>query len=67
MDTQKINGIPLREAESNDEKILLGFLNQEAERVDFGQIVVEFQIRNGRVVHMRSTEVSRTLNVGKPS
>jgi len=62
----KINKVPLREAETKEEKLLLGFLMQEAERVEFGQIVVEFTIRNGKITYMKSNEISRTFNVGTP-
>jgi len=62
----KINKVPLKEAETREEKLLLGFLSQEAERVEFGQIVVEFTIRNGKITYMKSNEISRTFNVGTP-
>ena len=62
----KINKIPMREAESKEEKLLLGFLHQEVERVQFGQIVVEFTIKNGVITYMKSNEISRTFNVGSP-
>ncbi len=66
LQAKKINKVPQREAETQEEKLLLGFLNQEALRIDYGQIVVEFTIRNGKVVHLKSNEISRTFNVGAP-
>lgn len=60
----KINDVPQREAETKEEKLLLGFLYQEAQRVGFGQIVLEFNIRDGKLVHVKSKEISRTFNVG---
>ena len=62
---EKINNVPLREAETQEEKLLLGFLNQEAERVEWGKIVVEFTIQSGKVAHIKSSEISRTFQVGK--
>lgn len=61
----KINDVPQREAETKEEKLLLGFLHQESERVGFGQIVLEFNIRGGKLVHVKSKEISRTFSVGK--
>ncbi len=63
---KKINNVPQREAETPEEKLLLGFIHQEAQRVEFGQIVVEFTIRNGKIAYMKSNEISRTFNVGTP-
>jgi hypothetical protein len=59
-----INNVPMREAETKEEKLLLGFLNQEAERIGWGQIVVELTVRNGVIVIIKSNEISRTFNVG---
>lgn len=59
-----INNVPMREAETREEKLLLGFLNQEAERIGWGQIVVEVTVRNGVVTVIKSNEISRTFHVG---
>ena len=55
----------MRSAETKDEKLLLGFLHQEAKRIGYGKIVVEFTIRNEAVVHMNSNEITRSFNFGK--
>ena len=59
-----INGVPLREAETNDERLLLGFLNQEAQRIQYGTVVCDFSVRNGKIDRIRSQEISRTFNIG---
>lgn len=59
-----INQIPQKEATTKEEKLLLGFLEQEAKRIGFGGFMVEFTIRDGRVQHMKCTEVNRTINIG---
>lgn len=61
---KQINQVPLRDAETKEEKLLLGFLKQEVDRVDYGQIVLEFNVQNGKIVHIKSKEVSRTFKVG---
>lgn len=63
---KKINNVPLREAETKEEKLLLGFLNQEAQRIDWGTIVVEFTVQEGKIVRIKSNEISRTFKVGEP-
>jgi len=60
----KINKVPLKEADTREEKLLLGFLMQEAERIDWGEIVLEFTVQRGKVVRIKSNEISRTFNVG---
>lgn len=60
----KVNGIPVREDITKNEKLLLGFLHQEASRIGFGQIMVEFTVRNGKIDRMKSSEINRTFNVG---
>jgi hypothetical protein len=60
-----INGVPLREAETTEEKLLLGFLHQEAQDVGFGQVVVEFTVHGKRIIRMRADRVSRTFNIGE--
>jgi hypothetical protein len=64
---RKVNNVPQREAETREEKLLLGFLKQEVERIGYGTVVLEFTIRNGRLTHIKSTEINRTFMVGDNS
>jgi hypothetical protein len=59
-----INQVPLREAVTKEEKLLLGFLKQECDRIGFGTIVMEFTVRNGKIDRIKSNEISRSFNVG---
>jgi hypothetical protein len=61
---KKINDVPLREAETKEEKLLLGFIAQEAERIGWGQIVFEVNVRSGKIVNVKSNQISRTFAVG---
>ena len=61
---KQINKVTPREAETKEEKLLLGFLKQEAEDIGFGQIVVEFTIHGSKIIRIRSDRVSKTFNVG---
>lgn len=65
--TKKVNNVPMREAETTEEKLLLGFLHQEAQRIDWGEIVLEFTVQRGKVVRIKSNEISRTFNLGNPT
>lgn len=60
-----INDVPQKEAETKIERLLLGFIKQEAERIGFGTIVLEFGIRGGKVDRIKSQEISRVFNVGE--
>jgi len=62
---KKINDVPMREASTKNEKLLLGFLHQESQRVDWGKIVVELTIAQGEIVNIKSSEISRTFQVGR--
>ena len=59
-----INNIPQREAKTTEERLLLGLLTQESERVQFGKIVVELGVRGGKIDRVTLTEVSRVVNIG---
>lgn len=61
---KQINQVPLRDAETREEQLILGFLNQEAVRVGFGTIVLEFQVRGGKIDRVKSNEISRVFNIG---
>jgi hypothetical protein len=64
---RKVNNVPQREAETREEKLLLGFLKQEVERIGYGTVVVEFTVNNGHITIIKSTEINRTFKVGDNS
>lgn len=68
MDTQgkwnTINGIKQKDAETTDERLILGLLHDEALRVGFGKVTIEFGIRGGKIDRVTMTEVSRVVNIG---
>lgn len=59
-----INGVKPKEAETKEERLLLGFISTKAEQIGFGQIVLELTIQNGKVEFVRSKEVNQTFRVG---
>lgn len=65
-DKKLINDVPLREANSREEKLLLGFIHQESERIGFGEFDFKVKVYNGKIVHIQSTGVARTFKVGNP-
>lgn len=64
MAENSINGIELRNAETKLEKLLLGVLFQEASRIEFGKVTIEFGIRASKINRLTITESSRTVNIG---
>lgn len=62
---KKINSIPLRKADTKEEQMLMGAIQQEAERIGFGVIVIECVIKNGKVGFLKTKEVSRTFNLDR--
>ena len=64
MTHNKINDIPQIEAKTKEDRLLLGLLHQEADRIQFGKLVVEFNVRSGRLDRATLTESSRTVNIG---
>ena len=61
---KQINHVTLREAETKQEKLLLGFLHKEANEIEFGQISIEFTVHGKKIIRIRSNRVSRTFNLG---
>lgn len=62
--TNIINDIPMREAETKQERLILGLLAQESERIGFGKLTIEFSIRAGSIDRATLTESSRMVNIG---
>jgi len=56
----EINKIPLRTPNNKPEQMLLGFIVDEASRVQYGKIVIEVTVRNGKLASIQSTEIKRT-------
>lgn len=59
----KINDVAQREAESKEERLLLGFLYDIAQRLKYGEVTVAFTIRNGQVTRMKSEREIQTFNL----
>lgn len=58
-----INGIPLKEAETNTEKAILGLINDEANKLLYGRLNIEVVIHNGKITHIDSYTTKRSLSV----
>jgi len=56
----EINKIPLRAPSTKPEQMLLGFVIDEASRIQYGKIVIEVTVRNGKLASIQSTEIKRT-------
>ena len=63
MSRNTINSIPQRDAQTKEERLLLGMLHTEAERIQFGELVVKFKIRGSRITYATIVEAQRTVNL----
>lgn len=64
MSKNTINDIPQKEAETRQERLMLGLLDQEAERIQYGRVIIEFGIRAGKIDRLTISETSKTVNIG---
>lgn len=64
---KEINDIPLRNAESNQEKQLLGFLDEMCKMIRFGKVSIEITVYNGKLTNVQScikaSEIKRSFNL----
>jgi len=60
---ETINGIKLKEAETRNEKILLGFLNDESKRMRYGEINLVIKVRDSKIRTMRVIEGARDIKL----
>lgn len=58
-----INGVQLKEAESNFEKAILGLIEDEAKKLGYGRLNIEVVIHNNRVTHIDCYSTKRSLSV----
>lgn len=59
-----INNIPQKNAETKEERLLLGLIKMEADRIKFGKITIELGVRAGKIDRATMTETSRVVNIG---
>lgn len=62
--SSKINNIMPKEAETKFEKLLLGFISGESDRIQYGKIILEITVYKGKPTNAQSSEIKRSLNLG---
>lgn len=60
---EKINGITLKEADTNLEKMILGIISEESSRMQHGKLTIEIVVRNGKPSHVDSFQPKRGFNL----
>lgn len=65
MAENKINNVTPKEADTRTEKLLLGFLAKQCDRLNFGQISLDITIRDGKIYNIRSREIEQTFICGE--
>jgi hypothetical protein len=59
-----INKVKQKEADTTAERLLLGLLQDEAHRIEYGKINIEFNIRSSKIDRVTIVESSRIVNIG---
>jgi hypothetical protein len=59
-----INGIKKKQADTTQEQILLGYIEQECERIGYGSISIEVSVRSGKIDRLTATLTKQTINLG---
>lgn len=59
-----INDIRQKDSTTMQERILLGLIDSEADRIGYGKIIIELNVRAGNLDFVNLKEVSRTVNLG---
>lgn len=59
-----INGVTPKEAQTKNEKLLLGALDDEAKRIGYGTISVEIIVRDSTLDHLIIAQTTKRINIG---
>jgi len=58
-----INGVKLKEAETNFERAILGLIDEEAFKLGYGRLTIEVVIHNRKITHIDCATTKRSLSV----
>jgi len=58
---KQINKMPLKEAETNQEKQLLGLVDKEAKDIQYGKIEIDLTITGGKVVNVAVVKIKKNI------
>lgn len=58
-----INGIELKEAETNFERAILGLIDEEAKKLRYGRVTIDIIVHNSKITHIDSYTTKRSLSV----
>lgn len=58
-----INNIPSKEADTNIERMLLGYISVEASHLGFGKLFFEINVHNGKMTNVQSQPSKRSFNL----
>jgi len=60
MSPKEINNIKLKEADTNIEKRILGIIDDEVERIDYGKIILEITVSASKIKNIKVVEKSKS-------
>lgn len=58
---KKINQMPLKQAETNQEKQLLGLIDKEAKDIEYGNLELDITIRGCIVVNVAVVKIKKNV------
>lgn len=61
---KQINKIPLKEAETNQEKQLLGLIDKDAKDIQHGKIELDLTVSGGNIVNVAVVKIKRNIKFG---
>jgi len=61
---KKINGINLKQAESNQEMLLLGLVEEISKTMEYGKFTIELAVRKGKLTHVEAEyKIKNSVNL----
>jgi hypothetical protein len=62
--SRAINGIELKEAENNQERMILGLLADEVARVKYGRITFEVIVHGSKITGIECSMIKKSVRFG---
>jgi len=54
-----------KQAETKLEQIILGFIADEADRIQYGRLTLEITVHKGKLTNLQAIEVKRSFNLNE--
>lgn len=61
--SKEINSIPLKDAENNEERKLLGILSQQSKDIQYGKLTLDITIQAGKIVGLSIEKIKTNIKI----